>query len=134
ANVQWMFVSLPVEALITDYARARGEDAELVWHAESVMLQPRDALPHDDHLHLRTACMPDEAVFGCEGGGPDWPWLPALPGTPPPDTDEDLAALLLSPIDVESQNAKTAPQIRVPTSQSNERALTPLPRIDKPIP
>ncbi|MET0595365.1 MAG: penicillin-insensitive murein endopeptidase, partial [Polyangiaceae bacterium] len=51
ANVQWMFVSLPVEALLTDYARARGEDAELVWHAETVMLQPKDSLPHDDHLH-----------------------------------------------------------------------------------
>ena len=27
------------------------------------------ALPHDDHLHLRTACSPDEALAGCEGGG-----------------------------------------------------------------
>ncbi|HMI86396.1 MAG TPA: penicillin-insensitive murein endopeptidase [Polyangiaceae bacterium] len=96
ANVQWMFVSLPLEALITDYARARGEDPELVWHAETVMLQPRDSLPHDDHLHLRTACTPDEAVMGCEGGGPYWPWLPALPTAPPPETDEALAVTLLS--------------------------------------
>jgi hypothetical protein len=105
-----------------------------VWHAETVMLQPKDSLPHDDHLHLRTACLPDEAVLGCEGGGPYWPWLPPLPGTPPPDTDEDLAALLLTPIEVDSQNAKTFPSIKVPTSRDNERALTPLPRTEKPLP
>jgi penicillin-insensitive murein endopeptidase len=134
ANVQWLFVSLPVEALLTDYARARGEDAELVWHAETVMLQPKDSLPHDDHLHLRTACLPDEAVFGCEGGGPYWPWLPPLPSAPPPASDEDLALLLLAPIDVESQNAKSLPEIKVPTSRDNERALTPAPRTEKPLP
>jgi penicillin-insensitive murein endopeptidase len=135
ANVQWMFISLPVEGLITDYARARGEDAELVWHAESVMLQPKDSLPHDDHLHLRTACTPDEAVAGCEGGGPYWSWLPPLPTAPPPETDDTLATALLTPIEVEprnAENAKTSPfTIKVPTSSDNERALTPRPGRDK---
>lgn len=98
ANVQWMFISAPLEALVTEYARALGEDDELVWHAETVMLQPKDSLPHDDHLHLRTACTPDEAIQGCEGGGPTWPWLPAVPMSPPDDTDDTLLMALLAPI------------------------------------
>src|SRR5205814_827859 len=85
------------EALITQYARARGEQLELVWHAESVMQEPADSLPHDDHLHLRTACTPDEAVLGCEGGGPYCTWLPALPDEPPEITDDALAIAMLRP-------------------------------------
>jgi penicillin-insensitive murein DD-endopeptidase len=134
ANVQWMFVSLPVEALITDYARARGEDPEVVWHAETVMLQPRDSLPHDDHLHLRTACTPDEAVVGCEGGGPYWPWLPALPTAAPPETDETLAVALLSPIETVATNAEASPfSIKVLNSDQAEPTITPQPARAKPL-
>jgi penicillin-insensitive murein endopeptidase len=106
ANVQWMFISSPLEALITEYARARGEELDLVWHAESVMQQPADSLPHDDHLHLRTACTPDEAAAGCEGGGPYWPWIPALANEPLVMTDEALALALLAPIESSAGGAK----------------------------
>lgn len=85
ALVQWMFMSRELEALVVDYARARGEDLELVWRAETVMLQPGDSAPHDDHIHLRIACTPEEAVVGCAGGGPYWEWLPALPRLDDPD-------------------------------------------------
>ena len=43
------------------------------------MLQPQDSLPHDDHLHLRIACSPEEIQAGCSGGGPYWEWLPPVP-------------------------------------------------------
>jgi penicillin-insensitive murein endopeptidase len=75
ANVQWLFLARWLEALVIEHARARGEDPELVWRAENVLLQPKDSASHDDHLHLRIACTPDEAVAGC-AGGPIWPWLP----------------------------------------------------------
>jgi penicillin-insensitive murein endopeptidase len=93
ANVQWLFVADSLEALLVEYARARGEDPELVWYAESVLLQPGRSLPHDDHLHLRIACTAEEAVAGCEGGGPYWPWLPALPALAA-TTDDELAAAI----------------------------------------
>jgi penicillin-insensitive murein endopeptidase len=80
-DVQFMFVCHEVEARLIDHARALGEPADLVWRAETVMLQPSDSLPHDDHVHLRIACSPDEAVAGCSGGGPRWEWLP--PYAPP---------------------------------------------------
>ncbi len=90
ANVQWLFVARWLEAMIIEYARARGEDPETVWIAESVLLQPGDSAAHDDHLHLRIACTPDEAVAGCLGGGPYWPWLPGLPQLAP-SPDGELA-------------------------------------------
>ena len=77
--VQWLFVHRDLESLLVDYALARGEDPELVWHAENMMLQPGDSANHDDHFHLRLACTPTNAATGCEGGGPYWEWLPDLP-------------------------------------------------------
>lgn len=114
ANVQWLFFARWLEALVIEYARSRGEDEELVWYAESVLLQPGDSTAHDDHLHLRIACTPDDAVAGCLGGGPYWPWLPPLPQlvTPP---DPELAQaiigdLLAGPV---ARGAAASP-VRVP--------------------
>jgi len=78
-GVQWMFASRSVEALLIDYARARGEDPYLVWRAETMLLEPGDSSSHDDHIHLRVACSAEDALTGCEGGGPYWEWLPELP-------------------------------------------------------
>jgi len=75
-GVQFMFVCHEIEALLIDHARALGEPDSLIWRAETVMLEPSDSLRHDDHVHLRIACSPEEAVSGCSGGGPRWQWLP----------------------------------------------------------
>jgi penicillin-insensitive murein endopeptidase len=123
ANVQWMFISAPLEAILTEYARARGEDFDLIWRAETVMLQPVDSLPHDDHLHLRTACTPDEAIVGCEGGGPYWPWLAPLPSAPTPESDDALALALLGPIQVDAQNAEATPFVKLPSADEGARGL-----------
>jgi penicillin-insensitive murein endopeptidase len=74
-GVQFMFVCREIEALLIDHARALGEPETLILRAETVMLQPSDSLPHDDHVHLRIACTPEEAIAGCSGGGPRWEWL-----------------------------------------------------------
>lgn len=93
-DVQFLFISHELEARIIDYALAKGEDLELVWRAETVMLQPVDSLPHADHVHMRIACRPSEAVAGCSGGGPHWPWLSPLPflATATPSLWEEIAA------------------------------------------
>jgi penicillin-insensitive murein endopeptidase len=93
ANVQWLFIAHWLEAMLIEYARARGEDPELLWYAESVLLQPGDSAAHDDHLHFRIACTPEEAVAGCLGGGPYWPWIPELPQLAPMTDDELVAAI-----------------------------------------
>jgi len=85
-EVQWLFASSAVEALLIQHALATGDDPDLIWRAENVLLEPADSLPHDDHLHLRVACSPDAGVQGCEGGGVSWEWLPS----PPMLTDHDV--------------------------------------------
>ena len=79
ADVQFLFMSRELEARVMDYAIAKESDDALLWHAETVMLQPGDSLPHADHVHMRIACKPNEAVHGCGGGGPHWPWLSPFP-------------------------------------------------------
>jgi penicillin-insensitive murein endopeptidase len=94
AHVQWLFVARWLEALLIEYAQARGEDPELIWRAELVLRQPSDSLTHDDHIHMRLACSPAEAVAGCEWTGPRWPWLPQAPTRTPLSDEELLVALL----------------------------------------
>jgi penicillin-insensitive murein endopeptidase len=91
-GVQFMFMSRSLEALLIEYALARAEPLELVHRAQSVLFQPTDSTPHDDHMHLRIACAPDEGVTGCTGGGPYWEWLPQPPAPLPLDA-ETLATI-----------------------------------------
>jgi penicillin-insensitive murein DD-endopeptidase len=95
ALVQWLFCATWIEAMLIEYARALGEPDDLIWRAQTVLLQPADSLPHDDHLHLRVACSPEQAVTGCLGGGPHWEWLPPLPTLGEISVDE-LAELVAS--------------------------------------
>jgi penicillin-insensitive murein endopeptidase len=90
--VQFLFMSRALEAQVIDYALALGEPFELVYRAETVLMQPTDSLPHDDHMHMRIACAPEELALGCSGGGPYWQWLPA------PATEPELDAGLLGTI------------------------------------
>ncbi|HTJ83926.1 MAG TPA: penicillin-insensitive murein endopeptidase [Polyangiaceae bacterium] len=91
-DIQWIFVSRPVEAMLIEHARALGEDPEILYRAETVFAQPSDSTPHDDHFHVRIACTADEAVAGCEGG-PRRPWQS---GPEPLElSDRDLLEALL---------------------------------------
>ncbi|MDB4936041.1 MAG: hypothetical protein JWP87_3013 [Labilithrix sp.] len=76
ARVQWLFVSTPVEAMLIDWARARGESGDTIVRAMDMMLQPGPpAQSHDDHIHVRIACDAGEIAAGCEATGPVRPWI-----------------------------------------------------------
>ncbi len=109
ADVQWIFLARWLEALLIEHARARGENDDLLWQAENVMLQPADSAPHDDHFHLRIACTQDELVHGCDVHGPAWPWLPNPPTLANVSDEELLSALLegLLPITAPTNAAAT---------------------------
>jgi penicillin-insensitive murein DD-endopeptidase len=94
ARVEWMFGNHVIEALLVEWARARGEPAETILRAEVVLLEPHPGGPHDDHIHVRTACSAEEEAQGCETGGPVRPWL-AGPPEPAVPKDDDLVAILV---------------------------------------
>ena len=75
ADVQWIFCSYGVESRLLRYALAHEPDPELVMRASYVLLQPENALPHDDHFHVRVYCTAEERASGCQDLGPRWPWL-----------------------------------------------------------
>lgn len=117
-DVQFLFMSRDLEALVVDYALAKETDLNLVWHAQTVMIQPVDSLPHADHVHMRIACRPEDAVNGCLGGGPHWEWLEPLPRLEGP-LDELLAS-------VAQDDPLEPPQERLAESEG-EDAPTPAP-------
>ncbi|MBV9950211.1 MAG: hypothetical protein JOZ69_25445, partial [Myxococcales bacterium] len=96
ARVQCIFVSDVVAAMLVDWAVARGDSIETIRRAREVMLQPRPVGVHDDHIHVRTACSPEEVAGGCELHGPRRNWL-TYDLTPRDDRDEDLALALFQP-------------------------------------
>ncbi len=122
-DVQFLFMSRELEARLIDYAIAKEDDWELIWHAETVMLQPGDSLPHADHVHMRIACRPFEAVAGCSGGGPHWPWL-----SPLPRLDEPLEPLLAEIRRTDPFLLAPLPQVTSPETEktaSDQRPLRP---------
>jgi penicillin-insensitive murein endopeptidase len=98
ARIEWLFVSDVVAAMLIEWAVARGESATTVDRARAVMLEPHPGGVHDDHVHLRTACSPDEVVSGCVPTGPRRPWLKYELPPAPAEADADLARDLLDPI------------------------------------
>jgi len=102
ARVQWLFVSRPVEAMLIEWARARGESGETIVRAMDAMQEPGPpAQSHDDHIHVRVACDPDEIAAGCEPTGPVRPWIVALDGAPRAaevPSDLELVQALVLPI------------------------------------
>jgi len=56
AHVTHLFVAAPLRARLLAYAERIGAPATLRVRAAEAMQQPRGALPHDDHFHVRIAC------------------------------------------------------------------------------
>jgi penicillin-insensitive murein endopeptidase len=99
ARVQWLFVSDVVQAILLEWALARGDSPEIIRRAQSVMLQPHPGGVHDDHIHVRTSCSPDEMAAGCDPIGPRRPWLAYdAPAPATTESDRDLALALLQPL------------------------------------
>jgi penicillin-insensitive murein endopeptidase len=102
ARVQWLFVSKPVEAMLIDWARARGESGDTIVRAMDTLLQPgAPAQSHDDHIHVRIACDADEIAAGCEATGPVRPWIAVTDANAAGDVPStlELVQSLVLPID-----------------------------------
>jgi len=56
AHVTHLFVAAPLRARLLAYAERMGAPSAIRVRAAEAMQQPRGALPHDDHFHVRIAC------------------------------------------------------------------------------
>jgi penicillin-insensitive murein endopeptidase len=56
AHVTHIFVASPLRARLLQYAEKIGAPPALRSRAAELMAQPKGALPHDDHFHLRIGC------------------------------------------------------------------------------
>jgi penicillin-insensitive murein DD-endopeptidase len=72
AHVQRIFVVEHVRALLLAHARKDEAPARAVERFAEVTCQP--ASPHDDHMHIRVFCTPDDVRAGCEDTAPIYPW------------------------------------------------------------
>ena len=58
ARVSHIFVALPLRERLLAYAQRMNVREALRARAAEVMTQPKGALPHDDHFHVRISCPP----------------------------------------------------------------------------
>ena len=69
-RLQWIFVSDPIRTRLLEYAAEEQVDEAVIAAAASVLRQPANAAPHDDHFHLRVHCALDDRLDGCVEWGP----------------------------------------------------------------
>jgi len=82
-EVQWIFANRELAALMLGEAEREGAPAGIVLRALSLLHQPTDSQPHDDHMHVRLFCDPADRSFGCTDKGPrrwlkkHWKYMPS---------------------------------------------------------
>jgi hypothetical protein len=103
-EVRQIFVYAPLRARLLAYAAKVGAPRDLRTRAARAMMQPANALPHDDHFHIRISCPADQIDLGCTDlplwqapGSPDEFSPDLLATTPRPSTREPPIAF--SPYD-----------------------------------
>src|SRR5690625_7808351 len=69
SSLQYLFISNGLRKLLPDYASTQEVDPEIPPPAEILLRQPAKYIPHDDHLHLRIYCTPEDLEVGCEDFG-----------------------------------------------------------------
>jgi penicillin-insensitive murein endopeptidase len=74
-SIQWMFLSRSLKRMVLDQARKSREPAALIRRAEEALAQPARSRPHNDHLHLRIGCPPDDVLEGCRDTGSQRSWF-----------------------------------------------------------
>jgi murein endopeptidase len=64
-EVRQIFIYAPLRARLLAFAAKVHAPREVRLKAAKAMMQPINALPHDDHFHLRISCPSDQVEDGC---------------------------------------------------------------------
>ncbi|MFT7624823.1 MAG: penicillin-insensitive murein endopeptidase, partial [Myxococcota bacterium] len=73
-EIQWVIVAPWIERLMVKHARSAGEHPDTIRQVQRLMMQPSWAKPHDNHIHVRVLCSPEDWGKRCKNAGPVWPW------------------------------------------------------------
>jgi len=71
-HVQRIFIAEHIRSLLLQQAIKARAPRRIVQRFEEVTCQP--AAPHDDHMHIRFFCSPDDVAAGCYDTYPMYPW------------------------------------------------------------
>ena len=69
ARPQRLFIARWLRKALLDFGRASKEPDEVQAHVARLLHQPRRAAAHNDHLHIRIACVADDISEGCLAPG-----------------------------------------------------------------
>lgn len=106
AKVQWIFVYAPLERMLLAHATKLGEPQALIDKAATIMHQPGDSAPHDDHFHVRIFCTLDDRLEGCRNTGPRREGVPSFDREVAARALELLRGTASSDADVALQSAR----------------------------
>ena len=128
AHVTHLFIASPLRARLLAFAERTGAPASVRLRAAEVLQQPRGALPHDDHFHVRIGCPPH--MSGCvENPAPR-----ALPHAPAPLATRRRRAspsrALVTPAptpNVPAPAPAPAPVVDEPANEPDAPAVLPAP-------
>jgi penicillin-insensitive murein endopeptidase len=70
AYVQYIFMYQPIANKLIEHAQSIGDDPIVIARAMRACKQPGDSAPHNDHMHVRIYCPPEDRAFGCVDIGP----------------------------------------------------------------
>lgn len=76
AALQYLFISNGLKKLLLEYAQENDVEPETLRRADILLRQPAKYIPHDDHLHVRIYCTPEDLEAGCEDFGAKHDWMP----------------------------------------------------------
>ncbi len=71
-DVQRIFIAEHLRTLVLAQAERAGAPRAVRDRFADITCQP--GYPHDDHLHIRFHCTPDDIAHGCEDTPPVYPW------------------------------------------------------------
>lgn len=75
-HVARVFVVEHVRTMLLEEGKRVGADPKLLERVGHVTCQPK--FPHDDHMHIRIFCSPDDIAEGCLDTAPVFPWQKAF--------------------------------------------------------
>jgi penicillin-insensitive murein endopeptidase len=108
-NLQRIFIVEHVRSMLLAEAARVHADPAIVQRFADVTCQPE--APHDDHMHVRLFCTPEDMALGCRDGVPNYPFRVAA-----------LSALGLSPLMATLKHTLAAQKARAERTTTPEEA------------